>query len=294
MTAVAFVVASLVLATPPPDDPCEEENVIACIDDGVYSGMTQQTTAELANSWPPSYGPDNPERWFQYRPVPDCPGNHPDEPDYASCLWAITYCEERVPDSSGPYSQVYRRIVDETGPLDSWVYIGHTCFTDLVPERSGDDVELTIEHILEQFHRTAFADPTTSLQPPDGRGLVNLPVYFELVWDPEGFEPMEIDTSILLGHEVRIRPTLQEVVYDFGDGQTYGPTTSTGGRYPDGDVTHTYASAGTVDPSITVVYGGQYSVDGGSWQIVPGSATVTGPAQPLEIFTSTNRLYSGP
>lgn len=259
---------------------------------GTYVGLTRGETQSLAKVYPAGSSPESPEQWYEYVPVIDCPGNDADFPDRVNCEFAITYCEQRVPESSGPYSRIYRRVADASGPIGAWGLVGPTCFRSVVPERSGESApELTDAMILEQFHQTQFALPESEIEPPDGRALVNLPVYFELQWPEEGFEPMEIDTTDILGFEVRIRPTLESATYHFGDGNSQGPTTSLGGGYPDGDVTHEYAAAAELGPWITVVFGGEVSVDGGEWEVIPGSVTVDGPANSLEILTSRNRLY---
>ncbi|WP_139720474.1 hypothetical protein [Serinicoccus chungangensis] len=152
--------------------------------------------------------------------------------------------------------------------------------------------ELTEAMIIEQFHRTQFALPQTVMEPPGNRTLVNLPVYFELAWPEGGFQPQEVDVTTLIGHEVRIRPTLVGATYVTGDGTVIGPTTSLGGPYPGGDITHEYGSAADVGPYISVEYGGEVSVDGGEWSTIPSTVTIDGPATPLEVLTSTNRLYS--
>ncbi len=146
--------------------------------------------------------------------------------------------------------------------------------------------------IVDQFHSTDFALPSSVIQPPEGRTLVNLPVYFQLEWPSQGFEPQEVDTTTLVGRELRIRPTLIGVTYVTGDGASIGPTESLGGPYPDGDITHEYTEAAEVAPYISVEYGGEYSVDGGEWTEIPSSAVIDGPATPLEVLTSENRLYS--
>lgn len=199
------------------------------------------------------------------------------------------YCVERMPSGSGPYSRVYSRPADVTGPLGTWEFLDYTCFSNLVPNRSGEN--LTEAIIIEQFHRTDFALPATLIQPPDNRALVNLPVYFEVGWPEDGYSPDEVDTTTILGHEVRIRPTFHEATYNFGDGTVTGPTTSLGGPWPEGDITHEYTDAASVSTSVSVVYGGEVSVDGGAWTVIPSTVSVTGPAQPLEILTSSNRLY---
>ena len=254
--------------------------------------MTKAETRSLSGHYPPGFSPEHPERWYEYVAVIACNGNIPDDPNRVHCEDAVRYCEERQPGSSGPYSVIYRRIADASGPLADWENVGPTCFRTDVPPRSGESpAELTEEMILEQFHRTDFALPTMSIEPPDGRTLVNLPVFYQLIWPTDGYEPGEIDTTDIIGFEVRIRPTLDSATYHFGDGESSGPTASLGGPYPDGDITHEYTSAATVEPHITVVYGGEVSVDGGPWSTIPGTATIDGPLSPLDVLTSNNRLY---
>lgn len=258
----------------------------------IYVGLNRTETIQLSSMYPPGATPSDPISWYEYSPVISCSGNDPYYPDRVHCEYAATYCEERQPGSSGPYSQVYRRVVDESGPQGEYAFVAATCYRSDVPPRSGEGGrELTEEMILEQFHQTDFALPTMSIEPPDGRTLVNLPVFYELVWPEDGFEPDEIDTTEIIGFEVRIRPFLESATYHFGDGTSVGPTTSLGGQHPDGDITHEYVDAAAVEPHITVVYGGEVSVDGGAWSVIPGTATIEGPLNPLEVLTSRNRLY---
>ncbi len=108
--------------------------------------------------------------------------------------------------------------------------------------------------------------------------LVTLPVYFSVSWPTAGYQPQEVDAVNLLGYDVRIRPTLEHFTYVFGDGTTFGPTTSTGGRYPDGDITRTYAKAGTYSTHVDITYGGEFSVNGGAWTRIPDTVAVPGHA----------------
>lgn len=257
---------------------------------GTYVGLSRNQTSALARTYPDENPGPSPDRWYEYVAVLSCPGNTPENPDLSRCVSALQYCQRVRPDSEGPYSMIYRREADADGPLGAWAHFSHTCYTSHVPPRSGAEVELTEEMIIEQFHRTAFALPTTSIQPEDNRALVNLPVYFSLEWPEEGFEPGEIDTTTIVGHEVRIRPVFQEATYLFGDGDSEGPTASMGGSYPEGDITHEYTSATEVEPSITVTYGGEVSVDGGGWSTIPATIEISGPAQPLDVLSSRNRL----
>ncbi|WP_188836026.1 hypothetical protein [Flexivirga endophytica] len=122
------------------------------------------------------------------------------------------------------------------------------------------------------------------------RTLVNLPNYFTADFSGPGYGPDEVRTVTLLGHKVQIKPVLKSNTFHFGDGSSLGPTESRGGGYPDGDVKHTYEQRGTVKASVTTVYGGQFAVDGGKFTDLPGSATITGPAQPIQVLEATGRL----
>ncbi|MGO0576903.1 hypothetical protein [Ornithinimicrobium panacihumi] len=280
------------------DPPCDDEDggFVSCVEDGggAYVGLSQEKTYALAATYPPGNNAANPVLWYEFVAVIACDGNTPAQPRLEICGSAIQYCETFAPESPGPHSLVYRRIADSEGPVSGWDLVGQTCFTPSVPARSGEPAqELTEAMIINAFHRTDFALPQTILEPPGGRTLVNLPVYFELSWPEAGFQPDEVDTTTLAGHEVRIRPTLVGISYVTGDGTTIGPTTDMGGPYPGGSITHTYtAKAAGLNPYISVEYGGEVSVDGGEWRSIPATATVEGPTTTLEVLTSRNRLYS--
>lgn len=85
---------------------------------------------------------------------------------------------------------------------------------------------------------------------------------------------------------------MKQAVFVFGDGSTYGPTTSLGGPYPTGDVVHTYAAKANVEVRVDVTYSGQFSVDGGEWIDIPGEATVQGDPFPLEVLEAHARLVT--
>lgn len=274
------------------DDPCPKYD-FECGEmlRGFYFSSASEAAA-LSDSVPVgSDGEILPGAIYQYVAVIACQQNTPQQPRLEICALALDLCDRLTPPGPGPLAWVYRRVISAEGKEGAWEVIGTTCFGGSVPPESGAAPVLTEAMIIEQFHQTDFALPQAVMQPPDNRTLVNLPVYYQLVWPEEGFEPQEIDTTDLAGFSVRIRPTLQDVTYSFGDGSSEGPTTSLGGSYPGGDITHTYLSKGSVNPSISVTYGGEVSVNGDAWQTIAASVTIDGPAVPLEVLTSRNRLY---
>ena len=81
--------------------------------------------------------------------------------------------------------------------------------------------------------RTPWSKPQISSQPAGNTTLVNLTTFYKVNWAVEGFQPGEVDRSVLRGIPVQIRPKLVGFTYVFGDGSSVGPTTSTGGVYPE-------------------------------------------------------------
>lgn len=266
--------------------------IIDCEEDpGVL--LSLRKVQALADNYPPenSGPPEAPTHWYEYVAVIACDGNTVDDPNRVMCPEVFEFCERFEPGSTGPQSRIYHRIVDESGATGGWVLEGATCFTRQVPERSGQPAEgVTIEMIIEQFNLTPFSIPTLAMQPPDDRTLVTLPVYFQAAFPDEGYEPGEIETVEMLGDEVRIRPTLQNFTYDFGDGTTLTDTLSLGGPYPTGDVTNTYDTAGSYTASLTVTFGGEYSINGEPWQTIPADQTLDAGTRELQVFTSRNHL----
>ncbi len=194
----------------------------------------------------------------------------------------------------GPSVKVFRRqkasgaAAVASGP---WVQVGVTCFPQHVPGKPT----LGMAQIVAAFHDTRFAVPSLRIQPKGNVTLVTLPTYFELTWPREGFGPGEVDhpdPARLLGFRVEIRPLLRDVTYVYGDGQFEGPTTRTGGPFPDGDVTHAYERGGDVLVRADVTYAGQFRVAGGAWTDIPGEVRVRGTSQRLQVRTAEARLYA--
>jgi hypothetical protein len=255
---------------------------------GASVGMTQQELERSRQDLDLTTGAAD-TRSFEYSSTYACQYNTPgDTATDVMCMGAISGCAGNTPaQGQGPLVRLYRRELDASGnPIAGWALIGTTCYPDLVP---GKPV-LGLGQILAAFHNTPWAKPTAHIQPEGNVTLVTLATYFEVSWPTAGFQPGEIDTITLLGTPVRIRPTVQSYTYFFGDGASSGATTSPGGPYPGGDITHAYPAAGTYDTHVDITYGGEFSVAGGTWVPIPDSVTVAGPVQPLTVKTARARL----
>ena len=208
------------------------------------------------------------------------------------CGNVAAQCDPTNPDiGPGPLTRVLRRKLDPgTGaPAGPYEVVGLTCFPDGIPQGKKT---LGLAQIIRAFNETKFAKPQTRLQPKGNVTLVTLPVFFEVAWPAAGYQPQEVDAVTLLGYAVRIRPTLEHFSYVFGDGTTFGPTESTGGPYPDGDITRTYDRPGSYRTHVDITYGGEFSVNGGAWTRIPDTVTVAGPPTTLTVRTAKARLVS--
>ncbi|GAA5032839.1 hypothetical protein GCM10023258_32200 [Terrabacter aeriphilus] len=143
-----------------------------------------------------------------------------------------------------------------------------------------------------QFMRTPWAKPQVTSQPAGNTTLVNLPTFYAVNWAAKGFEPGEVDRSVLRGITVQIRPKLIGFTYVFGDGSTLGPTSSRGGVYPDGDVTHVYRTPGARPVRVDTTFGADFSLDGRRWDEIPSTVTVPGPTTTVTVREARSVLVN--
>ncbi len=183
------------------------------------------------------------------------------------------------PDPPGSFMFNVFRSPDTNPP--SWTRIGSACLTDA---DAADLGALTPGMVLEAFRSMDWPEPELTIQPPDGETLVNFDTnFFTTLSEPQ------TQTVTLIGIQVTIEATPSSYLWHFGDGAD--DTTSTpGSAYPHLDITHTYARAGELSPSVDVVYSGRYRVGGGAWSDIPGTLTVPGPAVALRVLEAKPQL----
>lgn len=224
---------------------------------------------------------------YEYIQVSFCASGPEDVNADFYCEAAIRVCANNTAEQGqGPATRVFRRAADS----ETWEARGVTCFPNLVGDDAGP--QLTMAMILEAFHDTPFAKPQVSSQPEGNTTLVTLPTYYRVGFG-DGYGPDQVDTTSLLGFTVDIRPRLDSITYHYGDGNSFGPTTDLGGVYPTGSVVHEYAARGAFDTHAVVTYGGQFRVNGGDWNDIPGTAEVTGDPTTITVMESRARLVSG-
>ncbi|MFN8099488.1 MAG: hypothetical protein U0Q21_14510 [Dermatophilaceae bacterium] len=256
-------------------DDCQE---VSCTDDG-KSFLLARDVLDLDGG----HVNGTPQQFFDYGTAPYCGGDIPEEPGGVDCHLMNVYCDDFP--GNGPAVWVFQRRINPDTP---WERQGYTCYPNLIPGK----VDLLA--IGAAFHRTTLATPGLHIQPEGNLTLVTLPTYFEVEWPSAGFQPGEddiLDPRDWFGMTITIRPQLDSLTYDFGDGTSQGPTTSTGGPYPTGDIVHTYADPGTYSVRADAVYRGYVSIDDSEWIEIPGEVAIPGTPENLRVATARNHLY---
>lgn len=232
---------------------------------------------------------------FEYDSVVNCGTNTPDSATLDDlCGEAARACAGNTAEQGlGPSVRLFRRPISAAGATGPWVQYGVTCFPEDAPGPARP--ALTMAMVLAAFHDTAFAKAELALQPKGNVTLVRLPTYFQARWPQAGYSPGEVDQvdpARMAGFAVEIRPVARTITYVYGDGSTSGPTTSLGGPYPRGHITKTYSHAGTFAVRADVVYGGQFRVNRGQWVDIPGTVTIRGASETLQVRTAKARLVT--
>jgi len=169
------------------------------------------------------------------------------------------------------------------GP-DQWEFTDQVCLT---PEQAAAGQPGGAAPVLtaEQFRRLPLPAGVVHVQPGNGRTLVNVPtnVYVDA-------RTVVLPTTVL-GRAVQVRATPVTYSWAFGDGHGLR-TADRGAPYPDLRLTHVYVQPATVKVSLITTYRGEYSVQGGAWLPVDGTATVTSPPQALTVVATRAELVA--
>jgi hypothetical protein len=278
-------------------DHCQRLEVCAPDNEGILSGTRREDVTNLPE------GPDV-DRSRLYQPAANAPryeygsttscitGARPgDAGADVMCNGAVMACSNPA-NGPGPLTRIWRRTIQQGQPPSPWQLIGTTCWSDAVP---GSRPVLTMAMIQDAFNHTPWAVAEISTQPAGNVTLVGLDTYYKVNWTTQGFQPNEIDAidpARMNGYRVDIRVKLVNFMWQFGDGQTFGPTTSEGGVYPSGNITHQYLKGGAYPASVNTTFGGEFRIDGGDWAPIPDTVTVPGPTTTVTVRTAQAELVS--
>ncbi|SDI17686.1 hypothetical protein SAMN05216555_101230 [Arthrobacter cupressi] len=116
-------------------------------------------------------------------------------------------------------------------------------------------------------------------------------VYAEV--SDQGFSPR------LAGKVISVRAHPSSFAWNYGDGTTKTFTIQGGPLRPDQAeldsetrTSHVYTATGDYHISVSTTYTGEYSVDGGPWVPIIGTAQVNSPAVPISVWRTETHLYA--
>ncbi len=215
---------------------------------------------------------------YVYSYVPACDGNTPGGGAIDNlCAVASRGCPQGLLRYWG-----YRSVA--TAEPRVWNRTGQTC---MAPGAVGvDGAELAIGFTVEDFRRLPLPPATSVVEPPGGDVLINIETNAYAT-----AAPTTIPTEVL-GQPVTVRATPIAYTWDFGDGGSVGPTSDPGAPYPSLRNAHAYTVPGDYAITLTTTYAGEFSVAGGPYLPIDGTAEVASPAQAVTAHSATSELVA--
>ena len=246
-----------------------------------WIGCETEMEGQLTPGGPPSTEPISTSPGsgvsYSYMWVPTCPGALPGDGNVGELDCPAAHsCADPQLMSMSLYAM---QLTNPAGqPIQrGWVYLGSECRD---PQDAGPTRQprvLTWSDVLSAIRQVGV--PGASVEAPDYT-LVNLESTFYT-------EPTTVERDlVIIGYDVQVRAEPSAYTWHWGDGSSQ--TTDTPGHpYPSKDITHTYVRAtppnAALRLSVDVTYTAQYRVDGGDWQQIPETLTITGPGTDLPI-----------
>ena len=216
---------------------------------------------------------------YVYAYVPACTGNSPGGTTDNLCAAATLGC----PPGRVRY-WAYRSMA--TAQPRVWSRTGQSCLAPDVP--GVDGAEVVVGFSVEDFRRLPLPAATSVVEPPGGRVLINVGTN---VYASAG--PVVIPTQVL-GQAVVVRATPVAYSWDFGDGASVGPTADPGGPFPVLRNAHVYSVPGSYAITLRTTYAGEFSVAGGPFLAIEGTAEVVSPAAAVTAYSATTELVAAP
>ena len=193
------------------------------------------------------------------------------------CPGAVTLCQNGGPANSVLY-WFFSGPPGVVSPVPGqWRLTSSQCLTgDQVPGGAVPGFSAA------DFRRLPLPAGIVLTEPVDHRTLINIETNV-LVQAP----PVVLTTT-LLGLPVRVRATAARYRWTFGDGASLD-TAGPGAHYPDLRTTHIYLAPGIYTLGLTTTYRGEYSVRGGPWIPIDGTAQVT--SLPVQVTAYEARAH---
>jgi hypothetical protein len=141
--------------------------------------------------------------------------------------------------------------------------------------------------------------PRIGTAPAGGVTLVNIETVLWVDTPPD----LTLGTVRLLGYRVTLRAHVDRVDWDFGDhttavttgsGQAYSPAHPCSTAQCPDYFGHTYRRTGQLTVGAQLSWSGQFRVDGGPWQDIPGTVTASATGAALHVKEARGVLVDNP
>jgi len=181
-----------------------------------------------------------------------------------------------------PRDRLYR-LWGRTDDPPSWSPLSTRCFGEAPTAADTPQPRVTPALVLNEIRRIGLPELQARTQPED-KTLVN----FDTIFYTEA-QPFTA-TVTLLGQEVDIVAEPTGYTWHHGDGSSTS-TSGPGKPYPSKEITYRYSDAHTtVKPRVDVTYTARFRVNGGAWQDIDETVTITGPESSLRVSEASPTL----
>lgn len=193
--------------------------------------------------------------------------------------------QARCEDGSYPIS---RQILDLEGRLvDQYNYCPGDPPKFQIPE---ENLIRQIKIDIEKF-RSFPIKGSTIQSAPNKFSLRNGHTHFWASEDTQEFR------SNLSGSDVRIKAIPIQWNWNYGDGATRdlsypGEAMPSHTLHDETPTSHSYSETGKFGVKVTTLYRGEFSVDGGPWQAIPGQAAVPSNTLPIDVWRTEKELIA--
>jgi hypothetical protein len=272
IVAALFVLVSLTAASPVYASTCAESGQAV----GDYLAVEVECSQEAGVMSPQAQAAANGESSYaEYKWVSACSAA-----DAAGDGSVVTDCAaaRACPDPVERLWRLWGRLDGEQ--RQGWEPLYTQCFGRPPTTTDAPRPTVTPGRVLTALRQIGLPALEARTQPA-GKTLVNFETIFYA--EPQAFTR----TITLLGQRVDVEASPATYTWHHGDG-TSASTETPGARYPAKDVVHEYSDAHTtVSPSVDVTYTARFRVNGGAWQDIAETVTITGPGGSLRIAEAT-------
>ncbi|GAA5229399.1 PKD domain-containing protein [Arthrobacter cryoconiti] len=254
----------------------------ASLEDWDNDGVVSQDWAESADhNWghQPAVTEDNP---FIYRYQAACAETTPGKP--ISCGVGEQVCTEA---EGGKLVDWYRSLKPPS-PVQ-WTLISRA--TCIYSEKPIDILAEIAAQISHEFQKSPVQAATVGSQPGPHTLRGNETNFYADAAEQEF-------NIILLGQKVHITATPVAYTWDYGDGNSWGPSSSSGFPLPDDRVgeqtntSHVYIATGKYAIAVTTHFNGSYSVNGGPTLPIPEQGHIASGPLGLTVWRAITRNYA--